>query len=137
MSFSTEQIKQITQPLRAQLGDNITWKYESRFCVMLSEFTQNKSDTVLSLLITQFPHEWDKKTVKQIPSTLQSQLQDLASFYSQEELIGQQVSIKIDVEPQTIRGVLSNARFIAIMGNNREPVLLIPQTGVTDGAIVM
>lgn len=61
----------------------------------------------------------------------------LASFYTEQQLVGQQVPIKVDVEPKTIRGVLSDARFIAIMGDNREPILLTPQTKVTDGAVVM
>ncbi len=61
----------------------------------------------------------------------------LASFYKEQDLIGQQVPVKVDVEPKEIRGVLSNARFIAIMGSNKEPVLLIPQCKVADGAIVM
>lgn len=61
----------------------------------------------------------------------------LASFYKEEDLVGKQVPIKIDVEPKKIRGVLSNARFIAIMGKNNEPVLLIPQSKVNEGALVM
>jgi len=61
----------------------------------------------------------------------------LASFYTEESLVGQQIPIKIDVKPKTIRGVMSNARFIAIMGNNNEPVLLSPQSQVSNGAIVM
>ncbi|MBI2381299.1 MAG: hypothetical protein HYV16_11160 [Gammaproteobacteria bacterium] len=61
----------------------------------------------------------------------------LASFYSEPELIGKQVPIKIDVEPRKIRGVLSNARFIAVMGSNKEPVLLVPQSRVDDGSLVM
>lgn len=87
MSFSTEQIEQITQSLREQLGDNITWKYEQRFSVMLSEFAQNKSDTVLSLLRKQFPHEWDKKTVNRIPKSLQNQLEDLAKINKEQRLL--------------------------------------------------
>jgi len=61
----------------------------------------------------------------------------LASFYTEQELIGQQVPIKIDVEPKKIKGVMSNARFIAIMSENNEPVLLLPQSKVPDGSIVM
>ena len=61
----------------------------------------------------------------------------LASFYTEQDLIGQQVPIKIDVEPKKIRGVISNARFIAVMGSNKEPVLLLPQDKVANGAVVM
>lgn len=61
----------------------------------------------------------------------------LASFYSEQDLIGRQVPIKIDVEPKKIRGVISDARLIAIMGSNNEPVLLLPQSEVPNGAVVM
>ncbi len=61
----------------------------------------------------------------------------LASFYEEQDLVGRQVPIKVDVEPKESRGVLSNARFIAVMGSDREPVLLVPQRKVANGAIVM
>jgi methionyl-tRNA synthetase len=61
----------------------------------------------------------------------------LASYYQKNELVGQQIPIKIDVEPKKIRGVLSDARFIAVMDENKEPVLLVPQHKVSNGSIVM
>ncbi len=61
----------------------------------------------------------------------------LASFYKEQDLVGLQAPIKVDVSPRKILGVESNARFIAIMGANGEPVLLLPQSKVPDGAIVM
>ena len=61
----------------------------------------------------------------------------LASFFSKDELIGKQVPVKIDVPTIEIRGVKSEARFIAIMGDNREPILLLPENKVRNGALVM
>lgn len=61
----------------------------------------------------------------------------LASYYLEEELIGQQVPIKVDVPEKKIRGVISNARFIAIMGENAEPILLTPQHKTKNGAKVI
>ncbi len=61
----------------------------------------------------------------------------LASYYKEQELVGQQVPIKVDVKPKKIRGVLSDARFIAIMNENKEPVLLLPEHRVSNGSIVV
>lgn len=61
----------------------------------------------------------------------------LASFFKAGELIGKQVPVKIDVTPRNIRGVLSDARFIAIMGENHEPILVIPEKTVKNGAMLM
>lgn len=61
----------------------------------------------------------------------------LASFFDESQLVGKQVPIKVDVQTTTIRGVVSEARFIAIQGENKEPVLLLPAKTVRNGAIVL
>ena len=61
----------------------------------------------------------------------------LASFFEKKELIGKLIPIKIDVSPKKIMGVFSNARFIAILGTNNEPILLVPERRVGNGSIVM
>jgi len=80
VTFTPQQIEELTLTLRKQLGDNITWKYEERFSVMLSEFAQNKSSVILAILQENFPHHWDKKSVKQLPNELKTQLNDLAKL---------------------------------------------------------
>ena len=60
----------------------------------------------------------------------------LASYYTRDELIGKQVPIKVDVASKTIFGVSSNARFIAVL-HNKEPVLLLPETRVANGSVVI
>ena len=61
----------------------------------------------------------------------------LPSFFESDQLIGKQVPIKTDVPPTTIRGVKSEARFIAILGDNKEPVLLLPEKSVRNGATIL
>ena len=51
-------------------------------------------------------------------------------------LVGKQVPIKIDVDPVKIRGIESNARFIAIAGENNETVMLFPEKSVPNGSKV-
>lgn len=80
MSFTPQQIEELTLTLRQSLGDNITWQYEERLAVMLSEFAQNKSAVILAILQASFPHQWDKKSVKKLPSVLKTQLNDLAKL---------------------------------------------------------
>jgi len=84
--FSSEQVVELTQSMREQLGDNITWQYEDRFCVMLSEFAQNKSAAILVILQAIFPHQWDVKSVKKLPSELKLQLAELAKLTKEQKL---------------------------------------------------
>jgi len=86
VSYTPEQIENITTDLRTSLGDNIPWKYEKKFNVMLSEFAQNKSDVVLNYLRNTLTDEWHVKTAKKIPSSLKEQLGDLAKI-SKNQLI--------------------------------------------------
>lgn len=60
----------------------------------------------------------------------------LASYYKMSDLVGKQVPLKVDVEPKLIYGVESNARFVAILNDGR-PVLLVPESPVTNGAPVI
>lgn len=61
----------------------------------------------------------------------------LASFFDNNQLVGKQVPIKTDVPTVNIRGVKSEARFIAIMSTDKTPVLLIPEKQVDNGVIIM
>ena len=87
MSFSEQQIRQLTKPLCQALGDNISWSFEPRHQVMLSEFAQNKSDLVLARLREQLPHEWCDKTWKKLPKVLKSELGDLAKLKQGQKLL--------------------------------------------------
>ena len=51
-------------------------------------------------------------------------------------LIGKQVPILIDVNPVKIRGILSQARFLATSDDEKKPVLLVPEARVPDGSKV-
>lgn len=61
----------------------------------------------------------------------------LAAFFEMRDLIGQQVPILTTVQPRKIRGNLSETRLIAILNEDKEPVLLVPARRVPNGSIVM
>jgi methionyl-tRNA synthetase len=49
-------------------------------------------------------------------------------------LVGKQVPVKIDVDPVKVRGIESNARFLAISGENNSTVMLLPEKSVPNGS---
>jgi methionyl-tRNA synthetase len=51
-------------------------------------------------------------------------------------LIGKQVPVKVDVQPMKIRGLESTARFLAVSGENKETVVLLPHKSVPNGSVV-
>lgn len=85
--YTQEQIEQATEQLREALGDNITWKYEPRYAVMLSEFAQNKSDAVFEKLSPLFCYQWEYKTAKKMPKSLKQELRDLARIGKNQKLL--------------------------------------------------
>lgn len=85
--YTQEQIEQLTAELRSMLGDNITWKYEERYGVMLSEFAQNKSDGVFDKLAPMFHFQWDYKAAKKLPKVLKDELRDLARVGRKQKLL--------------------------------------------------
>ena len=74
MSYSQEKIEAFTGQIIPLLGDQLTWRWEDRFSVMLSEFSRDKNEKTLAALRQQFEHEWDKKTVKKAPTEIKDHL---------------------------------------------------------------
>ena len=77
MSYSQDKTKEFTNPLISLLGDQLTWRWEDRFSVMLSEFSRDKKEKTLAALRQQFEHEWNKKTVKMAPQEIKDHLGSL------------------------------------------------------------
>lgn len=53
-----------------------------------------------------------------------------------EKLIGKQVLYIVNLEPRTIRGVVSNGMLLAVDGKDGAPVFLIPEVEVNAGSKV-
>ncbi|WP_440876886.1 hypothetical protein [Thalassotalea sp. PLHSN55] len=86
MSFTKQQVEEITAVFTPLLGHELSWRWEARFSVMLSEFARDKKDKTLVALRKGFPHEWNKKTIKQAPPELKSQLGEFTKL-NKEQLI--------------------------------------------------
>ncbi len=86
MSFSKQQVEEISQAITPLLGEELTWRWEARLSVMLSEFARDKKDKTLVALRNAFPHEWNKKNIKKSPVELKKQLGELAKL-QKEQLI--------------------------------------------------
>jgi hypothetical protein len=86
VSYSQEKIEEFTRPLICLLGDQLSWRWEDRFSVMLSEFSRNKKDKTLSVLRQELQHEWNKKTIKKAPQEIKDHLGPLIKL-SKDQLI--------------------------------------------------
>jgi hypothetical protein len=74
VSYSQEKIEEFTYQIIPLLGKQLTWRWEERFSVMLSEFSRDKQEKTLTALRQQFEHEWNKKTVKKAPQEIKDHL---------------------------------------------------------------
>ena len=70
----SEAIEEVTLPLRQQFNTEINWRFDDKFNVMLSEFSQMTSVKVMAELREFFPHEWNAKNIKTSPLSLFAQL---------------------------------------------------------------
>jgi len=62
-------------------------------------------------------------------------LAGIAEFYDPATLVGRQMPIIVNLEPRTMRGLVSNGMILAADGEGR-PVLLQPETKVPSGSVV-
>ncbi|WP_448550242.1 hypothetical protein [Thalassotalea fusca] len=90
MRYKQTEIEQLTYHCRAELSneldETLKWRWDDRFSAMLSEFAQNRSDGVLASLRERFPHEWDKTSIRFMPSALKMQLGDLSRLTKEQKL---------------------------------------------------
>lgn len=75
MTDNAEKLAQITADLRQQIMTEITWRYDERFDVMLSEFSQLTSINIIDELRKIFPDEWHQKNINATPIKLFDQLE--------------------------------------------------------------
>jgi len=59
----------------------------------------------------------------------------IRQFYTAEQLIGKKIVLVCNLEPATIRGVVSNGMLLAASGND-EVVIVTPEKNVPSGSVV-
>jgi len=84
--YSQEKTEELTRQITPLLGDQLNWRWEDRFSVMLSEFSRDKKEKTLVALRQEFQHEWDRKTIKKAPPQIKEHLGELIKL-SKDQLI--------------------------------------------------
>ena len=86
MSYNKTQQDTIFSTISAPLGDELTWRWEEKQSALLTEFSWEKTERILTILRRLFSEEWHKKNIKKAPNVLKTELGELANL-SKEQLI--------------------------------------------------
>lgn len=76
----------IFSTITTPLGDELTWRWEDKQSALLTEFSWEKKDRILTILRELFSEEWHKKNIKKAPKALKDELAELA-ILSKQQLI--------------------------------------------------
>tara|TARA_R110000744_G_scaffold78514_2_gene154600 strand:- start:3740 stop:4177 length:438 start_codon:yes stop_codon:yes gene_type:complete len=86
VSYNKNKQDTIFSTVTTQLGDELTWRWEDKQAVLLTEFSWEKKERILTILRRLFSDEWQKKNIKQAPIALKDELAELAKL-SKKQLI--------------------------------------------------
>jgi hypothetical protein len=86
MLVSYTQQDTVFNTITIPLGDQLTWRWEENMSALLTEFSWEKKDSILTTLRELFSEEWNKKNIKKAPKALKNELGDLTRL-SKEQLI--------------------------------------------------
>lgn len=86
MSYNKEHQDTILNSITLPLGDELSWRWEEKQSVLLTEFSWEKKERMLTILRRLFSEEWHKKNIKKSPASLKSELGELTKL-SKEQLI--------------------------------------------------
>jgi hypothetical protein len=70
----------------SELSPLLSWKWDSRFRVILAEFSVNDSDKVSAALSRGFESSWDGNTIKSAPPQVKKILDILCGMQSEQRL---------------------------------------------------
>ena len=86
MSYNKKQQDTIFSTVTTPLGNELTWRWENKQSALLTEFSWEKKERILTTLRELFSEEWHKKNIKKAPEPLKIELGELANL-SKEQLI--------------------------------------------------
>jgi hypothetical protein len=80
VSYNKKQQDTIFNAITTPLGDELTWRWEEKQSVLLTEFSWEKKERVLTVLRRIFSEEWHKKNIKKSPTSLKAELGELTQL---------------------------------------------------------
>ena len=80
MSYNKKQQDTIFNSITTPLGDELTWRWEEKKSVLLTEFSWEKKERILTILRGLFSEEWHKKNIKKSPASLQLELREFTKL---------------------------------------------------------
>lgn len=86
MIYTQQQQDTIFSTITTPLGDELNWRWEDKLSALLTEFSWEKKERVLTILRQLFSEEWNKKNIKKAPQAVRDELGELA-LLSNEQLI--------------------------------------------------
>ena len=83
MSYNQQQ-DTIFSTITSPLGDELTWRWEEKQSALLTEFSWEKKDRLLTVLRALFTEEWHKKNIKKAPKAVKDELGELVNLSKQQ-----------------------------------------------------
>lgn len=80
MLTSQIDIENQTAHLIKLFGDAYPWRWEADKKVNLSEFASNKKEKIFELLTQNFQHQWNVKSIRNLPDVIRHELGDFANI---------------------------------------------------------
>lgn len=86
MNVTQENLECVFKDIIQELGDVFVWQWDENRHALLTEFSRDKKDLSLPKVQQFFSDEWDKKTIKNSPTSLKNQLGTLAELVKEQRL---------------------------------------------------
>lgn len=86
MTYTEQEIRTTSDDLVESFGELLTWRWEEEKKVLLAEFASGKTDQVVAILRKQYPHEWDRKSIKKAPCSIKNELGDYAKLIKDQRI---------------------------------------------------
>lgn len=84
MLYTEQEIRTVAADLIESFGDLLIWKWEEKRNVLLAEFASGKSDQVITTLQKFYSNEWNRKSIKQAPTSIIKELEGYAKLVKEQ-----------------------------------------------------
>ena len=86
MEINQQNSLELFEEVIQAFGEPFIWRWDEKHQALLTEFSRDKKELCLPKLQQFFPHEWNKKNIKQAPKELKLPLKNLAKL-TKEQLL--------------------------------------------------